>query len=224
MLETLLLGILLGMRHALEADHIAAVATMVDGHNAWRSSLRLGAFWGIGHSLPLLLLGAGLLFSGMMIPDQLATTLEFAVGLMLVVLGLDVMRRLWQRRVTLSIHHHQGHAHLHLVSGNTAQHHHPETVPWRALLIGIMHGMAGSAALVLLTLQTVASPWLGLAYIICFGIGSIVGMAVVSCAIAMPLRHALPRWPHAMHWVQGTTGAATLSLGCYIILTHQLSW
>ena len=200
MISILLLGLLLGMKHAIEADHVAALATLATRSQSLAQTVKLGAVWGLGHTLTLLLFGGLVLALDLVMPERLAQALEFAVGIMLVLLGLDVLRRIARERVHFHIHRHADtgvHLHAHSHAGDTAphnpQHHehgHPRELRVRALLVGMMHGMAGSAALILLTLETVVSPGVGLLYIALFGLGSILGMALLSVVIAIPLRYS----------------------------------
>lgn len=221
MVEILAMGLLIGMRHALEADHVAAVASLVSRHSTLSMSVRMGTFWGLGHTLTLLLFGSLVLFSGQFVPDRLASGLEFAVGGMLVWLGTDVMRRLWREQVSWSWHQHGDMQHIHALRGGGSEPHaHTATVPWRALMVGMMHGMAGSAALIVLTLQTVGSALAGVAYILCFGLGSVVGMAAMSAVMVVPMRHAARRTQTGLPWFQGVIGMTTLGIGCHIMLTH----
>jgi hypothetical protein len=188
-------GFLLGMKHATEADHLAAVATLVTRQHSLAQTVHQGIAWGIGHTLTLMLFGGMVLALGTSIPDHLAQGLELAVGLMLIALGADVLRRLVQRRIHFHVHSHESsvmhvHAHSHVGEGahRYSLHQHTHKLPRRALAVGMMHGMAGSAALILLSLGAVQSFVLGLLYIALFGAGSIIGMALLSVAIAVPLR------------------------------------
>lgn len=227
MISLLLLGFLLGMRHALEADHVAAVATLATRSRSVAESVRQGAAWGIGHTLTLFLFGSAVLLMDTVMPDRLAGALEAAVGLMLVALGGELLWRLWRQRTHLHVHRHaDGTCHIHVHShGADArphdperhEHPHPRPLPLRALLVGLMHGMAGSAALILLTLQTVPSPLTGLAYIGLFGVGSIAGMAALSFVIAMPLRYASLGGASWMHQgLQAVIAMLTIGLGAHI--------
>ena len=189
MTSLLFLGFLIGMRHALDADHLAAVAAISTQQNSVRSTMRHGAVWGLGHTITLFLFGSTVIWMDSMMPEQTATYLEMAVGIMLMVLGLDVMRRVIQQRIHYHVHkHHHANAHFHAHShaGETQQHEHSNhqhrhenrRFPYRTLFIGLMHGMAGSAALILLTMETMDSLWTGMLYMLLFGTGSMVGMAV----------------------------------------------
>ncbi len=225
MMSLLLLGFLIGMRHAVEADHVAAVASLATRSQSLRHTVFQGAVWGMGHTLTLFLFGSAVLLMNSVMPERLALGLEFVVGLMLVLLGADVLRRLIKERIHFHLHRHQGdvvHFHAHTHSAGEAhdphhhQHSHPRGFPLRALFVGLMHGMAGSAALILLTLQQVDSAWQGIGYIALFGVGSIAGMAVLSVAIAFPLRYSAQRLTWLHNGLQGTIGVVTLGLGIYV--------
>ena len=223
MISILLLGLLLGMKHAIEADHVAALATLATRSQSLAQTVKLGAVWGLGHTLTLLLFGGLVLALDLVMPERLAQALEFAVGIMLVLLGLDVLRRIARERVHFHIHRHADtgvHLHAHSHAGDTAphnpQHHehgHPRELRVRALLVGMMHGMAGSAALILLTLETVVSPGVGLLYIALFGLGSILGMALLSVVIAIPLRYSESGLTLAHNTLVILVGLATIAIG-----------
>ncbi len=226
-LSILLMSLLIGMRHALESDHLAAVASLATRSPSLRQTVRLGATWGLGHTLALFLFGSVVLWMDTVMPERLAHWLEFAVGLMLVGLGIDVLRRLWRERVHFHVHRHSDgtvHFHAHSHQGQRAhdtdahRHEHPQGFPLRALLVGLVHGMAGSAALILLTLQTLHDPWLGMLYMLVFGIGSILGMAAVSVVIAWPLKATGRRLTWAHNGLQATIGLFTLGSGLWIAL------
>ena len=222
---TLLLGFLLGMRHALEPDHLAAVATLVTRSRSVGQMVRLAVAWGTGHTLTLVLFGGTVLVLGLVLPEQAALALELAVGVMLVLLGAEVLYRLWRRRVHFHVHHHvdgERHFHAHAHGGESLphdpdHHQHDHGFPLRALLVGMVHGMAGSAALILLSLEAVRSPAWGLAYIVLFGIGSIAGMAALSVVIAIPMRLTSQRLDLAHSGLFALVGLGTMLLGCYVI-------
>jgi len=221
----LLLGFLMGVRHALEADHLAAVASLATRSRSTGSILLQGTAWGLGHTITLLLLGGACLLVGAVIPDALAHALELGVGLMLLLLGGQVFWRLRRQRVHVHLHRHaDGTAHLHAHSHPPGQPHrqaghdhdghaHPRRLPRRALLVGMVHGMAGSAALLLVTLTAVASPWVGLAHVALFGAGSILGMAVLSAIIAVPLRVSARMLSAVPVGAEAVIGCATLLIG-----------
>ncbi len=224
MLYVLVLGFLIGMKHALEADHIAAVASLAAGNRSINETTKLGVAWGLGHTATLFFVGSVVLLADSVVPETVAHILEFAVGIMLIVLGIDVMVRMMRKKAHFHAHDHGGnhhfHAHRHALEGRhdktTHGHNHPSGLPVRALLVGLVHGLAGSAALVLLTLSTIKSLWLGLTYMVLFGIGSIVGMAMLSCVIVLPLRFTADRLTWAWRGLNVSIGAITMVLGISI--------
>jgi ABC-type nickel/cobalt efflux system permease component RcnA len=227
----LLLGLIVGMRHAMEADHVAAVASLVSRHQSLANTIRQGSAWGLGHTITLLLFGSVVLFMDTVMPERLAAGLELAVGAMLVVLGIDVLRRVIRDRVHFHVHQHGDHSHFHAHSHagelaethDPARHHHehPRGFPLRALMVGLMHGMAGSAAVILLALQTVTSPLQGVLYILVIGIGSMLGMALLSVAISIPMRLSAGRLTWVHNGLQIAVGTLTTGLGLLVI--HQNS-
>lgn len=228
MLSILTLGLLIGMRHALEADHVAAVASLATGSRSVRETTRLGIAWGMGHTVTLFVIGTAVLLMDTIVPETLARGLEFAVGVLLFALGLDVLRRLIRDGIHFHIHHHNGERHVH-AHGHKApvihdmdahRHGHRQPIPWRALFVGLVHGLAGSAALVLLALSTIHSVVQGMAYIALFGLGSIIGMAALSVVIALPLRFAADRAAWFYKGLSATIGVLTMVLGATVIWQH----
>jgi ABC-type nickel/cobalt efflux system permease component RcnA len=223
----LLLGFLLGMRHALEADHVAAVASLATRGRSVAQTMGLGMAWGIGHTLTLLLFGGAVLLLGLAAPLPAANALEMVVGVMLVLLGADVLYRLWRDRVHFHWHRHaDGIAHVHAHSHRDQRephdparhrHRHLRDFPLRALFVGMVHGMAGSAALIVLSLGTVGSVAWGLAYIAIFGAGSILGMALLSAVIAVPLRLTSRHLGRVHDSLSAAVGLVTVLLGCYVV-------
>ena len=228
----LLLGFLIGMKHALEADHVAAVASLAARGRSLPEALRMGAAWGLGHTLTLFTVGAVVLSIDTVLPERLAVMLELGVGVMLLWLGADVVFRLIRDRIHFHLHRHDDgtvhfHAHSHAGHGvhDTASHRHEHRprLPLRALMVGCMHGMAGSAALILLTLGEIDSLPLALGYMALFGIGSMLGMAALSLAIALPLRRAARSLTWAHNALHGCIGLGTIGLGAWIVyrLAHD---
>ncbi len=229
MISALLLGLLLGMQHALEADHLAAVASLATNARSRRGVLRHGVTWGIGHMLTLAVFAGAVIVSERTVSAALAGWLESAVGVMLVLLGASVLRRLYRERIHFHVHDHADdrvhlHAHSHADDAvphdlSTHDHEHPRGVPLRSLAVGMMHGLAGSAALVVLAATALSSPLEGLIYVALFGLGSVGGMALLSFAIAIPMRLTanVLTWTH--RGVQGGIGCATIVLGGIIIIT-----
>ena len=227
LLSVLGFGLLLGMHHALEADHVAAVSSIVSRKQGLRSISWHGAAWGIGHTLTLLLVAGTCIVLKTSLGEGLAERLECIVGFMLVGLGAHVLWRLWRDRVHFGTHaHSDGKQHMHAHSHrhdpgphhrSAHQHEHPERLPWRTLLVGTMHGMAGSAALVVLTASTIESPAWGLAYVLLFGLGSVAGMALLSAAIAVPLSWTARSLTTANRMLQLIIGVFTVGIGVRII-------
>lgn len=189
----LLLGFVTGLRHSIEADHVAAVLSVVaTNHKNIKRASMLGAIWGLGHTASLFLAGLVVLLLAVNISETVSSSLEFGVGIMLLFLGITTftgwsigkffkgLRR--QKSSHDHIHHHQGsvvHSHRHV---HDSEHRHGH----KSLIIGMVHGMAGSGALLLIVLSTINSIPLGLAYIAIFGAGSIGGMAGISTLIGIP--------------------------------------
>lgn len=219
MFSVLILGLLLGLQHAMEADHVAAVASLTARRASLREAARQGAAWGTGHALTLLMVGGAALVAGAALGDTTATALELLVGVMLVGLGLDVLRRQWIRRVHFHAHSHgdDRHFHAHSHEAGTAHdadsHRHTHKLPLRPLLVGMIHGMAGSAALIVFALGSVESIWTGLAYIAVFGIGSIIGMTALAVVISLPLRWSADSLTLLHNGLTAMLGIVTVLIG-----------
>jgi hypothetical protein len=215
------LGFLIGMQHALEADHIAAVSSIAARRSHVADIVKHGLTWGLGHTLTLFAFAGAAILLGHAIPESVARPLETAVGLMLVGLGGHVLWRLWRDRVHFHQHSHGDgtvHFHAHSHAGETkpharTAHAHEHGFRWRTLLIGLMHGMAGSAALLVLTVSQASSPAAGLGYIALFGIGSMIGMGALSTVIAVPLAVSARWLTWANRGLQGAVGIATIAIG-----------
>jgi hypothetical protein len=215
------LGFLLGMQHALEADHIAAVSSIAARRSDIGDIVKHGLTWGLGHTLTLFVFAGAAILLGHAIPEQVARPIETAVGIMLVGLGAHVLWRLWRDRVHFHQHGHGDgtvHIHAHSHAGETApharaSHAHAHGFRWRALLVGLMHGMAGSAALLVLAVSQASSPAVGLGYVALFGIGSMVGMGALSTVIAVPLAVSARWLTWANSGLQGAVGVITITIG-----------
>ncbi len=226
-LGTLAFGFVLGMRHSLDADHLVAVSTIVSrGRSLWASSIA-GAFWGMGHATSLFVAALAVILLRLTISPAAALSIEFAVGLMLVLLGLDVLRRLarGELRVHSHSHRHGGseHAHLHVheepLTSAVASHHH---VGGRSFFVGIVHGLAGSAALMLFVLTTIASPWVAVLYVLVFGLGTILGMLAMSSLIGLPIALASRFVPQAVGAIQLTAGLGSIGFG--LVYSWRIGW
>jgi hypothetical protein len=225
------LGFLLGMQHALEADHIAAVSSIAARRSRVGDIVRHGLTWGLGHTLTLFAFAGAAILLGRAIPESVARPIEAAVGIMLVGLGAHVLWRLWRDRVHFHRHGHGDgtvhiHAHSHArdsVPHVSAVHAHAHGFRWRTLLVGLMHGMAGSAALLVLAVSQASSPALGLGYVALFGIGSMIGMGALSIVIAVPLVVSARWLTWANSGLQGAVGVITVAVGATTIVETVLA-
>lgn len=224
-LTVLGLGFLLGARHALDADHIAAVSAILSERPDLRASGVIGFCWGFGHTAVLLLVGLPVIVLKITIPEPVTQILEFAVGLMLVILGLSLAVTLFRERWHLHAHRHEGTTHLHLHSHDLHaghEHGHWLQVSVKPFVVGMIHGLAGSAALVLLVLSTVQTVWEGMAYILVFGAGSIVGMMLLGLLISLPLVFSASFGYRAQFAVQGLASLGSIGLGLAMVFRFGL--
>jgi len=224
------LGFLIGLQHALEADHVAAVSSIAARRSDVGDIVKHGLTWGLGHTLTLFVFAGAALLLGHAIPVMLARPLETAVGIMLVGLGAHVLWRLWRDRVHFHRHRHGDgtvHLHAHSHASETAPHAasahlHDHGFRWRTLLVGLMHGMAGSAALLLLAVSQASSPAASLGYVALFGIGSMIGMGALSAMIAVPIAISARWLTWANRGLQGAVGTLTVAIGIRTIVATML--
>lgn len=227
-LAILPLAFVIGMSHALETDHLAAMSTMLARKGNRRALIARGAFWGLGHTLALFTFSAVVIILGLSISGGVQAGLEFIVGVMIVGLGLQTLWRLCRDRIHIHVHEHDGQRHMHAHShkGETLPHHalphdhdHRRTNA-KALGIGLIHGAAGSGALLVLTVSTTQSVSQALAYFAVFGLGSMAGMAALSFVVSFPLLMA----QRGANWLRITTmaaiGLAAIGIGAAIILEN----
>jgi len=225
------LGFLLGMQHALEADHIAAVSSIAARRSHVADIVKHGLTWGLGHTLTLFVFAGAAILLGHAIPETIARPMETAIGVMLIGLGVHVLWRLWRDCVHFHKHGHGDgtvHFHAHSHGGETAPHvrtahAHEHGFRWRTLLIGLMHGMAGSAALLVLAVSQASSPAVGLGYVALFGIGSMIGMGALSMVIAVPLAVSARWLTWANRGLQGAVGLATIAIGIMAVVETVLA-
>ncbi len=216
------LGLILGLRHALDPDHIAAVSTIVSESRSVRRSSLIGTCWGLGHTMSLLVAGVLVIALKIQISDRLALWMEFAVALMLILLGLKaVLKPLRGWRIHVHQHAHGGsshsHVHLHRPSEEHAhQHRHLIRSGARPFLVGLVHGMAGSAALMILVLATIPSALAGLIYIAVFGLGSVGGMLIMSSLISLPFILTRQRFNVLSQGLQVAVGLFSLGFGLFL--------
>jgi hypothetical protein len=219
-LAVLGLGFVLGLRHALDVDHLAAVSTIVSQRRGlWRSSL-VGALWGLGHTASLLAVAVAVVALHAEIPPVVGALFELGVAGMLVVLGLNLLRTVVRGgQVHLHLHEHGGRRHVHPHVHAPATPHHEHGPPRRRpFFVGLVHGLAGSAGLMLAVVATIPSPALALVYVAIFGVGSIGGMAVMSTVFAIPSVVASERFAGADRWLRLGAALASVSVGV------QLAW
>jgi high-affinity nickel-transport protein len=196
------LGLLLGLRHATDADHLVAVTAIVARERTLAGAARIGALWGLGHSATLLAVGGTLVVSRLTMPPRVGLGLELAVALMLVLLGFRNLRH--------------GHTHAPPAPGGEGGH----LDAARAVAVGCVHGLAGSAAVALLVLATVRDPRWALAYLAVFGLGTIAGMMAVTALFATPARLAGARIGRFHRGIRVAAGAASLAVG--LSLAHEI--
>ena len=226
-LAALVLGFLLGLKHATDADHVVAVSTIVSEYrNAWRG-IWVGGSWGLGHTTPLLVLGVIILLFKEAVIDRYedaAPVFEFGVGVMLVLLGVQVYWNLRKGRLHLHDHAHDGSAHLHIHAT-----HQPTAPPeveqphgffspgkpffrLKSYMIGFVHGVAGSAVVMLVLLPTISSFWAGIGYLLLFGVGTIFSMSVITLLLGVPF--AISGGHQRINrLVSGIAGAASILFG-----------
>jgi sulfite exporter TauE/SafE len=212
----ILLGLVAGVRHAFEPDHLTAVSTLVSEateiHNARRGAL-LGAIWGVGHTVSLTLVGVALLAVGASLPASIAVVFEGGVSVMLIVLGVRAISRAVRGGSAgpVTPHHHGRFAHAH-TQGAPHIHVAGRAIAWRPLIVGLIHGLAGSGGLTALVFAELPTPGLRIAYIALFGLGSVAGMAIAS-GIAGASLHAMARRASTRRSVSMFSGAVSIFVG-----------
>jgi len=209
----LVIGFILGIKHAFEPDHLIAVSTIVvDQKNPFKAAL-VGTFWGIGHTTSLLITGILVLLLKLSIPRNLSIAFEFLIGIMLIILGARAIQR---GSVILHAHQHEHeeetHQHLHFHEGKPAYRKHHTS-----FLIGSIHGLAGSGALMLLVLATIPSLSQGLYYILLFGLGSIIGMTVMSFLLGLPFIFSASKFPQIEKYMRIFAGTLSILFGLFWI-------
>lgn len=209
----ILLGLLVGLRHAFEPDHLTAVSTLVTETRDGRRGALLGAMWGVGHTVSLVVVGLVLMIIDASLPERVAAGFELAVSAMLLLLGVRAIARALRppRGATATPHRHGPHTHAH-----------PEVVPhihvagrvvaWRPLVIGLVHGLAGSGALTALVFAELPTAALRLLYITLFGVGSVAGMAIASGVAGLSL-HAAASHDRTRRTLALVTGALSVAVG-----------
>jgi high-affinity nickel-transport protein len=233
------LGFFLGMRHAADPDHVIAVTTIVSRHSSPRRAALIGVLWGVGHTLTILVVGAGIVLLGWVIPPRIGLSLELSVGVMLMVLGVVNLHAVLREgtRTHSHAHAHGDYIHTHPHQHSPEVHpHRPEQTPlaqldrWlgglrpyeliRPLVVGIVHGLAGSAAVALLVLAAIGKSGWAVAYLLLFGLGTIVGMMLITVGLAWPVMGAAPRFPSLPRRLRLASGLVSLLAG--LAITYQI--
>jgi high-affinity nickel permease len=245
-LAVLLIGFFLGMRHATDPDHVVAVSTIVSRERSLSKAALIGALWGLGHTITIAIVGTAIILFNVAIPPRVGLTMEFAVALMLILLGILNLSGIskWMSEKFSPTHPSVSGSHAHLHEHGTALHfhwhqhqpakeHHGESLAtprWlrspfarlgvfhslRPLFIGIVHGLAGSAAVALLVLSTIRQPRWGVLYLLIFGIGTIAGMMLITAALALPLTFGAARFSWLNHGLVTASGLVSLVFGLFI--------
>jgi high-affinity nickel permease len=245
-LTILAIGFLLGMRHATDPDHVIAVSTIVSRERSIPKAALIGILWGCGHTFTIVAVGAAIIMFGLAIPARVGLTMEFSVGLMLILLGVlnltGAMKWLAEKfspahpKVTgehAHLHEHNSKLHLHWHSHGPAGEHHAESLatpariraPFaqlgvfhtlRPLFVGLVHGLAGSAAVALLVLSTIHDAKWAILYLLVFGVGTIAGMMLITAAIALPFSFAGYKFAWLNRGLITASGLVSLAFGLFI--------
>jgi high-affinity nickel permease len=262
-LTILMIGFLLGMRHATDPDHVIAVSTIVSRERSLPRAGFIGILWGFGHTLTIAIVGTAIILFGAVIPPRAGLTMEFSVGLMLILLGIlnlsGTMKWLSEKLAPTHppvtgahahIHEHGRRLHFHWHSHSFSEDHHAESLApprWlrgpfqrlglfhalRPMLVGIVHGLAGSAAVALLVLSTIHQPRWAVLYLFIFGIGTIAGMMLITTALALPFSFVGHRFAWLNRSLVVGSGLLSLCFGSFIcyqigvvqgLFTGRLSW
>ena len=227
MFVVLSIGLVFGLKHATEVDHVVAISTIVSRHkNVFRSAL-VGALWGAGHTASLLIVGVIVLSLRIAIPERVSGWLEFGVAIMIIALGVSALWRAVRTNSEVHVHQHShdglSHTHVHfhehenkhIPSSQVAHSHAVSRVGWKPVLIGMMHGLAGSGALTLLVLTQISSALLGFLYVATFGLGSIVGMLLMSGLIGLPFAFSSRKLTHVHQGLQTLAAVFSICFGIW---------
>jgi high-affinity nickel-transport protein len=241
-LSIVALGFFLGMRHATDPDHVIAVTTIVSRQRSIRHAALIGVLWGLGHTITILAVGSAIILFGLVIPPRVGLTMELSVGLMLILLGVlnlsGMMRWITETLTPPGMHSHSDgrgvyfHTHSHSYSPQqNAAAEDATVVGWfdrvfgrmgvyqvlRPLAVGIVHGLAGSAAVALLVLTTIRVPSWAVLYLLLFGLGTVAGMMLITAAIAVPFKFSENRFVRMNRGLGLASGLISLAFGLFIV-------
>jgi len=215
-LVILMLGFFLGMRHATDADHVVAVTTIVSRERSARSALAIGGLWGLGHSVTILEVGGGIVVLGLIIPPRLGLGMEMSVATMLVVLGImnvtGAIRRIDQAAHSTS----SGGGGPVNASAMAVMLRRDMSSVIRPIVVGVVHGLAGSAAVALLVLTTIRERARALLYLGIFGAGTVIGMMLLTTAIVVPLAGLTRRFGSVERVISCATGLVSIAFGLFL--------
>ncbi|HWY44050.1 MAG TPA: hypothetical protein VNX66_11165 [Candidatus Sulfotelmatobacter sp.] len=244
LLSIIVLGFFLGMRHATDPDHVIAITTIVSRQRSIRHAALIGVLWGVGHTITILAVGSAIILFSLVIPPRVGLTMELSVGLMLILLGilnLSGIMRWISATVTPAEagqhshpHSHGDYVHVHPHGHEPEKHGHAENatpVSWmdrtfgplsfyqvlRPLAVGVVHGLAGSAAIALLVLTTIRVPLWAVSYLLVFGVGTIAGMMLITTAIAVPFSYSADRFARFNRSLGLLSGLVSLAFGIFIV-------
>jgi ABC-type nickel/cobalt efflux system permease component RcnA len=230
--SAVVLGFVLGLRHALDPDHVVAVSTIVSGEPSWRRSSLIGSFWGLGHATSLLVLGGIIVAFRINITELQARRLEIIVSVMLVGLGIYAVRAARAGfRLHAHTHTHEGtgtgekkeHVHLHTHQPHAQpvhQHEHTLKFGLRPYAIGLVHGIAGSGGLALLVMATARTKSEGFLYMTALAFGAMVGMGILSALLTLPLSAMRTRYETLHLRFQFTSGVCSVAFGLWLFSEH----
>jgi cytochrome c biogenesis protein CcdA len=218
LLTVLILGLMLGIRHATDADHVVAVSTIVTRERTTRAAMLVGALWGLGHTFTIVAVGGAIVVFGLVIPPRVGLSMEMSVAVMLVVLGGMNLSGAFKKLAPPVHRDHSGPADA---PAHRLHHGAASPRPWttkrlRPLVVGVIHGLAGSAALALLVLTTLHDAGEAVLYLGVFGVGTVIGMMLLTAAVAVPVAAASRRFASFERWLAGVTGSASIAFGLFI--------
>lgn len=226
-LAVLGIGLVFGLKHATEVDHVVAISTIVSRHKNVFHSAIVGALWGLGHTASLLIVAALVLSLRIAVPEKVSGWLEFGVAIMIICLGISALRRALQKNEHVHVHQHShdglSHTHIHFHENETehvparqSRHSHAlSRLGLKPVLIGMMHGLAGSGALMLLVLTQISSAWLGFLYVATFGVGSIAGMILMSGLIGLPFAFSSGKLTNLHQGLQTVAAVFSICFGIW---------